>query len=172
MLGSRDTAIAYVILWAISNDIARSVKTFWISYWKTLKKSHHDVIKGKHFPRYWPFVRGIQRSPVNSPHKGQWHGAWMSSLICAWTNGLVNNRDAGHLRRHGAHYDVTVMMSNVTVSGLATTNARTFAGTLAPMFGYRLGIGPASEGLQYQNQTKQTRQNKSVTTYNLYRNKT
>ena len=24
------------------------------------------------FPRYWPFVRGIHRSPVNSPHKGQW----------------------------------------------------------------------------------------------------
>ena len=33
--------------------------------------SHDDVIKWKHFPRYWPFVRGIHRSPVNSPHKGQ-----------------------------------------------------------------------------------------------------
>ena len=31
----------------------------------------------KHFPRYWPFVRGIHRSPVNSPHKGQWRGALM-----------------------------------------------------------------------------------------------
>ena len=30
-----------------------------------------DVIKWKHFPRYWPFVRGIHRSPVNSPHKDQ-----------------------------------------------------------------------------------------------------
>ena len=30
---------------------------------------HDDVIKWKHFPRRWPFVRGIQRSPVNSPHK-------------------------------------------------------------------------------------------------------
>ena len=29
---------------------------------------HDDVIKGKLFPRYWPFVRGIHRSPVNSPH--------------------------------------------------------------------------------------------------------
>ena len=36
---------------------------------------HDDVIKWKHFPRYWPFVRGILRSPVNSPHKGQWRGA-------------------------------------------------------------------------------------------------
>ena len=30
-----------------------------------------DVIKREHFPRYWPFVRGIHRSSVNSPHKGQ-----------------------------------------------------------------------------------------------------
>ena len=33
--------------------------------------SHDDVIKSKHFPRNWPFVRGMHRSPVNSPHKGQ-----------------------------------------------------------------------------------------------------
>ena len=38
---------------------------------------HDDVIKWKHFPRYGPFVRGIYRSPVNSPHKGQWRGAFM-----------------------------------------------------------------------------------------------
>ena len=46
--------------------------------------SYDDVIKWKHFPRYWPFVRGIHRPPVNSPHKGQWRGALMFSLICAW----------------------------------------------------------------------------------------
>ena len=40
-------------------------------------KYHDDVIKWKHFPRYWPFVRGIHRSPVNSSHKGQWRGALM-----------------------------------------------------------------------------------------------
>ena len=43
---------------------------------------HDEVIKWKHFPRYWPFVRGIHRWPVNSPHKGQWRGALMFSLIC------------------------------------------------------------------------------------------
>ena len=32
------------------------------------------VIRWKHFPRYRTFVRGIHRSPVNSPHKGQWRG--------------------------------------------------------------------------------------------------
>ena len=56
-----------------------------------------------------PFVRGIHRWPVNFPHKGQWRGALMFSLICAWANDWVNNRDAGDLRRHRAHYDVTVM---------------------------------------------------------------
>ena len=33
----------------------------------------------------------------------------MFSLICAWINGWVNNRKAGDLRRHRAHYDVIVM---------------------------------------------------------------
>ena len=31
------------------------------------------------------------------------------SLIYAWINGWVHNREAGDLRRHCAHYDVTVM---------------------------------------------------------------
>ena len=73
------------------------------------RSSHDDVIKWKHFPRYWPFVRGIHRSPVNSPHKGQWRGALMFSLICVWINGWVNNGKAGDLRRYRAHYDVSVM---------------------------------------------------------------
>ena len=71
--------------------------------------SHDDVIKWKHFPRYCPFVRGIHRSPVNSPHKGQWRGALMFSLICDWLKGWVNNHEAGDLRRHRAHNDVIVM---------------------------------------------------------------
>ena len=68
-------------------------------------------IKWKHFPRYWPFVRGIHRSPVNSPHKGQWRGALMFSLICTWIDGCVNNHEAGNLRCHRGHYDVNVMES-------------------------------------------------------------
>ena len=50
---------------------------------------------------------GIHRSPVNSPHKGQWRGTFMFSLICAWTNAWVNIRDAGNMWRHRAHYGVT-----------------------------------------------------------------
>ena len=78
----------------------------------TVRRSnpHDDVIKWKHFPRYWPFVRGIHRSPVNSPHKGQWRGALMFTLICARINVWVNNRKAGDLRRNCVHYDVIIMI--------------------------------------------------------------
>ena len=41
-----------------------------------LSEYHDDVIKWKHFPRRWPYVRGIHRSAVNSPHKSQWRGAF------------------------------------------------------------------------------------------------
>ena len=50
---------------------------------------------------------GNYRSPLESRHKGQWRGDLMFSLICAWTNGWVNNEDIGDLRRHRAQYDVT-----------------------------------------------------------------
>ena len=71
-------------------------KRFLMTWWR------HQMKKKS---RYWPFVWGIHPSPVNSPHKGQWSGALVFSLICAWTNNWANN-----LRRHRAHYDVTVMM--------------------------------------------------------------
>ena len=75
----------------------------------SILSNHDDVIKWKHFPRHWPFVLGIHRSPVNSQHKGQWRGALKFSLICAWINSWVNNREAGDLRRHCTHYDVIVI---------------------------------------------------------------
>ena len=78
---------------------------------------HDDVIKWKHFPRNWPFVRGIHRSPVNSPHKGQWRGALMFTLICARIYGWVNTREAGDLRRYRLHYDVIVMPTELAVTG-------------------------------------------------------
>ena len=79
----------------------------------SLQLSHDDVIKWKHFPRNWPFVRGIHRSPVNSPHKGQWGGALMFSLIYAWINDWENNREASDLSRYHGHNDVNVMTQGV-----------------------------------------------------------
>ena len=71
-------------------------------------------------PRWWrhqmvtfsallAICAGNSPVPVNSPHKGQWRGALMFSLICVWINGWVNSPEASDLRRYRAHYDVTVM---------------------------------------------------------------
>ena len=70
-----------------------------------------DVIKWKHFLRYWPFVRGFHQSLVNFPHKGQWRAALMFSMICVRINGWVNNRMADDLRRYCVHYDVIVIIT-------------------------------------------------------------
>ena len=58
---------------------------------------------------------GKSPASVNFSHKGQWCGALMFSLTCAWISGWVNNRKAGDLRRHRAHYDVTVMLAEQVV---------------------------------------------------------
>ena len=76
----------------------------WLGYHVTWWRHQMEA-----FSALLAFCEGIHRSPVNSPHKGQWRGALIFSLTCAWTNGWVNNRDAGDLRRNRAHYDVTVM---------------------------------------------------------------
>ena len=57
---------------------------------------HDDVIKWKHFPHNWPFVRGIHRSPVkNSPHKGRWCRALMFSWICVWKKKTLSKQPWG-----------------------------------------------------------------------------
>ena len=75
------------------------------------ERDFYDDVIMEQIPRYWLFVRGIHRWPVDSPHKGQWRGA----LICAWINVWTNNRNADDLRRHRDHYDVTVMLTSSTV---------------------------------------------------------
>ena len=70
--------------------------------------SHDDVIKWKLFPCYWPFVRGIHRSPVDSPQKSQWRGDLLF-VSSAPEQTRANNRDTGDFRRHRVHYYVTVI---------------------------------------------------------------
>ena len=62
------------------------------------------------FPRHWPFVRGIHRSPMDSPHKGQWSRAEIFPLIPARISGRANSRSAGDFRRHRIYYGVIVMI--------------------------------------------------------------
>ena len=93
-----------------------------LEMWKVSWWSHQMET----FSAYLALCEGNSPVPVNSPHKGQWRGALMLSLICVWKNGWVNNREAGDLRRHRGHYDVNVMylcrkgIMIVTVSMLQT----------------------------------------------------
>ena len=59
---------------------------------------HDDVIKWKHFPRYWPFVRGI--------HRSRWIPHTKASDAELWCLPY-----AVDLRRHGIHCDVAVIMN-------------------------------------------------------------
>ena len=97
-------------LWsALALCSVNGIPQCWYGLLLAVDRRDRAVIKWKHFPRNWPFVLGIHRSPGNSPYKGQWRGALMFSLICVWINDWVNNRKAGHLRRYRAHYGVIVM---------------------------------------------------------------
>ena len=64
-----------------------NTKLAWLHRWNDF--NHRDVIKWKHFPDYWPFVRGIHR----------WRGALLLSWVCVWANGWTDNGGAGDLIR-------------------------------------------------------------------------
>ena len=90
-----------VCWWPIANRLNQDVFCIMTSWWR------HQM---ETFSALLAICAGIHRSPVNSPHKGQWRGALMVSLSCAWISGWVNNREAGDLGRNCAHYDVIVMI--------------------------------------------------------------
>ena len=95
-------SMVHILMGPAAGILSRGIR---LSCIVSITAGHDDVIKWKPFPRYWPFARGIHRSPVNSPHKGQWRGALMFSLIFARINGWVYSRETGDL----SHYDVIVM---------------------------------------------------------------
>ena len=110
-------------LWGESTiAISRGLFFCWQRYFRPVKRCLKNVlmmvsmryadviIKWKHYPRNWPFVRGIHRWQVDSSYKGQWRGALMSSVICVLTNVWANNVDAGNMRHYRAQYHVTIML--------------------------------------------------------------
>ena len=101
------TSKAILFFWILIRKLKKRVTCYVV---KTVCR-HNDVIKWKHFPRYWHFVRGIHRSPVNSPHKRPVALSFDVSLICAWTNGWVNHRDASDLGRHCVNFGVTFIVN-------------------------------------------------------------
>ena len=102
-----ETLVSLLVFLCISSD-------------KILLDINDDVIKWNHFPRYCPFVREFHWWPVNSPHRGQWRGGLMFSLIYGRINGWVNNGEAGNLRHHHTHSDV-IVMQKVSVIVLSFT---------------------------------------------------
>ena len=103
------------ILYRVVSPAPWKVHDLFQCHWCEPDWYHDGVIKWKPFPRYnWPSVSEIHRWLVD--HKGKWRGAFMFYLICAWTNGWANNRNACDLRRHRAHYDVNIMMCKTDLS--------------------------------------------------------
>ena len=93
---------------SLETDILQAVSSLKLSYISLIRHR----MTSSNFPPYWSFVGGIHQSAVDSTHQGQWCGLLMFSLICAWTNGCANNRYYVALRRHCAHYGVTVKIDN------------------------------------------------------------
>ena len=121
--------------------MTRAHKTFLI--WYNVQFILYDIISGPRQPWYWPsspwtfrpqceiswwrhqmetfsavlaLCAGNSPGPVNSPHKSKWRGALLFSLIYAWINGWINNREPGDLRHHRGHYDVIVMFKTFCVA--------------------------------------------------------
>ena len=72
---------------------------------------HDDVIKWKHFLRYWSFVRGIHRPPIHLMKASD------AELCCLLWPAPEHTAEqtiyAGDLRRHRTHYDVTLLVISV-----------------------------------------------------------
>ena len=85
------------------HSIFRTSRSVWIV--------HDDVIKWKHLPRYWPFVRGIHRSPVTGEFPTQGPVTWsVDVLFDLRPNKRLSKQWGGWwYETHRAHYDVIVM---------------------------------------------------------------
>ena len=82
--------------WSSSLNLVPHVKDWNVTWWHNQMETFAGLLV-------------LHRSQVDSPPKGQWHGALMFSLICAKINFWVINCEAGDLRRYCAHHDVVVM---------------------------------------------------------------
>ena len=109
--------------------VSLALRIVWLPQYQCMMTSS----KGNIFRVTGPLCEGKHRSPVDSHHKGQWRGALMFSLMSA------NNRGAGDLRHHHAHYDVTVMDASMEdmckIDRKFTTTIRSITRTLRLFIG-------------------------------------
>ena len=98
---NKEESILRLLIWEYkvlsTNRLFLSKNTWW----------RHQMVT---FSALLTICAGNSPVPGEFPHKGQWRGALMFSLICVWINGWVNNRKAGDLRGYRIHYDVIVMI--------------------------------------------------------------
>ena len=85
---------------------------------------HDDVINWKRFPRYWPFVWEIHRSPVNSPHKGPVTHTLMLVRITCYTN----SRNDRWFETTWRSCDVIVMSSDYVTDYVGSTRIISMSG--------------------------------------------
>ena len=115
-----DTGISWtVVSWGHDQTSCLVQPTVTVTPWRAEEPVLHKMITSSNgnILRVTGHLCGeFVRSPVNSPHKDQWRGTLMFSLICIRINCWVNNCEAGDLRRHRAHYDVIVMIFMNTTS--------------------------------------------------------
>ena len=108
------TCFYQFMAWQWSMNIIYIYKIILTTRWCTVTRHKRWVLSWwRHqmetFSALLAFVRGIHRSPVNSPHKSQWRGGLMFPLIRI--HDCANIREADDSRRQRAHYDVTEMLN-------------------------------------------------------------
>ena len=81
---------------------------FWLVSWSSVR-----VSRWRHQMEIFSAL--LTLCAGNSPVKGNDAGLWCFLWSAPWINGWVNNREAGDLRRHRAHYDVIVMMNLIAI---------------------------------------------------------
>ena len=111
--------------WSSYNAVVQWIQRDMVGYSKVWFSNslHDDVIKWKHFPRYWPFLRGIPGHRWLPRTKAS-DASFDVFFDLRWLNGWVNKREPGDLRHHRAHYDVTVMIHHCNMGTGWKTAAR------------------------------------------------
>ena len=102
-------------IWGSHTSI--NMEVFWqhcyIYIYIYIYKYDDDVIKLRHFPLYWP-LKGNSLAIGDFPAQRPLTRSFDVSFDLRLKYGWANNREAGDLRRHCAHYDVTVMIKRLT----------------------------------------------------------
>ena len=122
--------------WLRESVFTVKVHNEYIYFTMYLYRFHDDVIKWKHFPHYWSFLCW-GNSPVTGEltSQGPVTRSFEFSSLCGWTNGWVNNRNAGDLRRDRAQYDVIVMCPIHIHTGILPFNSLPLAVDAWPVLG-------------------------------------